>query len=48
MPTQEDEEAMALCKQMKEGVLTEATTEEERAEITVHWPWDDMDEGKYM
>ena len=47
VPTQGDEEAMALCKQMKE-VLTEATTEEERAEMTVPWPWDDMDEGKYM
>ena len=47
VPTQEDEEAMALCKRMKE-VLTEATTEEERAEATVHWPWDDMDEGKCM
>ena len=25
VPTQKDEEAMALCKQMKEEVLTEAT-----------------------
>lgn len=33
---------------MKEEALTEATAEEERAEIMVHWPQDDMDEGKYM
>ena len=38
VPTQDYKEAMALCKQM----------EEERAEIMVHWPWDDMDEGKCM
>ena len=48
VPTQDYEEAIALCKQMKEESLTEATTEEERAEIMVHRPWDDMDEGKYM
>ena len=47
VPTQDYEEAVALCKQMKEEALTEATSEEERAEMA-HWPWDDMDEGKYM
>ncbi|KIY45791.1 hypothetical protein FISHEDRAFT_66846 [Fistulina hepatica ATCC 64428] len=48
VPTQDYKEAVALCKQMKEEALTEATSEAERAEIMVHWPWDDMDEGKYM
>ena len=48
VPTQHYEEAVALCKQTKEEALTEATSEEERAEIMAHWPWDDMDEGKYM
>ncbi|EED83412.1 predicted protein [Postia placenta Mad-698-R] len=48
VPTQHYEEAVALCKQAKEEALTEATSQEERAEIMAHWPWDDMDEGKYM
>jgi len=48
VPTQDYKAAMTLCKQMKEEALTEATSVEERAEIMVHWPWDDMDEGKYM
>jgi len=48
VPTQDYEETVALCKQMKEEALTEAESEEERAEILGHWPWDDMDEGKYM
>ncbi|KAH7884287.1 protein kinase subdomain-containing protein PKL/CAK/Fmp29 [Phlebopus sp. FC_14] len=43
VPTQHYEEAVALSKQMKEKGLAE-----ERAEIMGHWPWDDMDEGKYM
>ena len=48
VPPQDYEEAVALCKQMKEEALMEAKSEEERAEILGHWPWDDMDEGKYM
>ncbi|KAF9819586.1 hypothetical protein IEO21_02050 [Rhodonia placenta] len=48
VPTQHYEEAVALCKQAKEEAVTEATSQEERAEIMAHWPWDDMDEGKYM
>jgi hypothetical protein len=48
VPTQDYKETVALCKQMKEEALTEATSEEERAEIMVHWPWDDMCEAKYM
>ena len=48
VPTQDYEGAVALCKQMKEEALAEAQSEEERAEILGHWPWDDMDEGEYM
>jgi hypothetical protein len=47
-PTQRYEEAVALCKQLKEDGLTEATSREERVETMDHWPWDDMDKGKYM
>jgi hypothetical protein len=47
VPTQDYEATVALCKQIKEAVLTEVTSEEDRAEIMAHWPWDDMDEGKY-
>jgi hypothetical protein len=47
VPTQDYEAAVALCKQIKEAALTEVTSEEDRAEILAHWPWDDTDEGKY-
>ena len=46
VPTQHYE-AVALCKHAKEGLIG-VTSEEERAEIMAHWPWDNMDEGKYM
>ena len=39
---------MARGKELKEAVLAEAKTAEERAEIEMHWPLDDMDEEKYM
>lgn len=48
VPTQDYEKAVALSKQMKEAALAETTPDEERAEIMAHWPWDDMDEGKYL
>ncbi|KAF9804662.1 hypothetical protein IEO21_09299 [Rhodonia placenta] len=48
VPAQDYEEAVALCTQAKEEALAEATSEEERAEIMAHWPWDDMGEGKCM
>ena len=48
VPTQHYEEAVALSRQMKEAALVEARSAEERAEIMGHWPWDDMDEEKYM
>jgi hypothetical protein len=47
VPTQDYEEASTLCQLMKEHALTEASSAGERAEIMEHWPWDDMDEGKY-
>ena len=34
--------------QVREEALAGVKSEEERAEITGHWPWDDMDEERYM
>ena len=48
VPTRDYEEAMARNKQVKEGALAHCTSDKERAEITTQWPWDDMDEEKYM
>ncbi|PPQ65328.1 hypothetical protein CVT26_000043 [Gymnopilus dilepis] len=45
--TEHYEAAVARCKQVKEDVLAKCTSDEERAEILEHWPWDDMDEGDY-
>jgi len=42
------EEAMTRNKQMKEGALKEDLVEEERVEITEHWPFDDLDERDYL
>ncbi|EEB90664.1 hypothetical protein MPER_11098, partial [Moniliophthora perniciosa FA553] len=42
------EDAVAFFKKMKEKALAEASSAEERTEIMDHWPWDDMDEEKYM
>ena len=47
VPTEHYEEAMARSKQIKADTLAEATSEEERANMMEHWPWDDMDEEKY-
>lgn len=47
--TQHYDEAMVLCKRMKESALADAeATEEERAQIAAHWPFDNMDEEEYM
>ncbi|KAG6888158.1 hypothetical protein C0995_010274 [Termitomyces sp. Mi166 len=46
--TEDYEDAVALLKKSKEKGLADAQSAEERAEIMGHWPWDDMDEGKYM
>lgn len=48
VPTEHYEEAMTRSKQLKENALAIAESAEERAEIAAHWPWDDMDEEKYM
>lgn len=48
VPAQCYKETLAHCRQVKEEVLEEAEGEEDRAEILGHWPWDDMDEEKYM
>lgn len=42
------EEAMAISKKLKEDGLAAAESEEERAQIAAHWPFDDMDEEEYM
>ena len=41
-------EAMTRSKQLKEGVLAVARSEEEWAQITAYWPLGDMDEKEYM
>ena len=48
VPTECYEETMARSKKAKEDTLAEARSDEERAEIATHWPFDDMDEEKYM
>lgn len=48
MPAEHYEEVMAHSKKLKEDGLAAVEPEEERAQITVHWPLDDMDEGEYM
>ena len=47
-PAQDDTGAVALCKKMKEEALSKALSEEERGEVMVHWPLDDMVEKKYV
>lgn len=47
VPTQYYEQAVGRCKKLKEKLLKEAESEEDRVEILTHWPWDDMDEEKY-
>lgn len=46
-PTEDYEEAMARTKELKEAALAAATSAAERAEITKHWIFDDIDEDKY-
>jgi hypothetical protein len=48
VPTQGYEEAMRRSKNVKEGALAAAESEQERAEIAAHCPLDDMDEDLYM
>ncbi|KAL7280963.1 hypothetical protein ACG7TL_005912 [Trametes sanguinea] len=48
VPVGHYEEAMARSKRLKEDALASATSDQERAEVTAHWPLDDMDETSYM
>ena len=48
VPRDHYEGAMARTKKLKEDILAAAMSVEERAEIEAHWPFDDMDEEKYM
>ncbi len=48
MPTEHYEEAVTRTRQLKEEALAAAETADERAEVATHWPFDDMDEEKYM
>lgn len=48
VPADRYEEAMALSREMKEAGLAAAETEEERAQVSAHWPLDDIDEEEYM
>ncbi|PSR75399.1 hypothetical protein PHLCEN_2v9157 [Hermanssonia centrifuga] len=48
VPTEDYEDAVAFFKKSKEEGLADCKSAEERAEIMGHWPWDDMDEEKYM
>lgn len=46
--TEDYECAVALLEEKEEEALAGAESAEEREEIMTHWPWDDMDEEKYM
>jgi hypothetical protein len=48
VPAERYEESMAISKKLKEIALTTAESEEERAEVSAHWPFDDRDEEEYM
>ena len=48
VPKDHYESTMARSKKLKEDVLAETRSAEERAEVEAHWPLDDMDEEKYM
>ncbi|KAG9019040.1 hypothetical protein FRB90_006996 [Tulasnella sp. 427] len=48
VPIEHYEEAMARSKNMKQDVIAQALSDEERAEIEAHWVLDNMDGGKYM
>lgn len=41
-------EAMTISKKLKEDALASAESEEERAQVAAHWPFDDMDEEEYI
>jgi hypothetical protein len=39
---------MARSKQLKEDGLAGAESEADRAQVSAHWPFDDMDELEYV
>jgi hypothetical protein len=47
VPAEIYEQAVEFCKLVKELALQQDLTQE-RAHVIAHWPWDDMDEEKYM
>ena len=48
VPVEDYRAATSRNKYVKEKTLALADSEEERAEITEHWVFDDMDEEEYM
>ncbi|KAI6037062.1 protein kinase subdomain-containing protein PKL/CAK/Fmp29 [Pisolithus microcarpus] len=48
VPTERYEEAMRHSNRIKEDHWAAAESTEERATLATHWPFDDMDEEKYM
>ena len=48
VPAERYEEALACIKKLKEDGLASVESEEERAQVLAHWPFDDMDEEDYM
>jgi len=48
VPKDHYERAVARGKKLKEDILAETRSTEERAEVEAHWPFDDIDEEKYM
>lgn len=48
VPKDHYEQAMTCSKKLREDMLAASVSDEERAEVEGHWPFDDMDEEKYM
>ncbi|KAF8337850.1 protein kinase subdomain-containing protein PKL CAK Fmp29 [Amanita rubescens] len=48
VPARNYEQAIMRSKQLKLDTLAKAGSEEERAQIAAHWPFDDMNEEEYM
>lgn len=47
IPSENYGEALSQSKHIKGAAMATVTSEEERAEILEHWPFDDMDEEPY-
>ena len=48
VPAERYEEAMTHSEQLKEATLAVAESEEERVQMAVHWPLDNIAEEEYM